>query len=74
MWDAQDLLNCLNRECAPSDIIELYCALLAYELGATEINNELMKKVMTWYYDNDTLTSFINQDIIDYANELLDNE
>ena len=41
MWDAQELLDSLNRECAVGDIVELYTALLFYELGFTEIDREL---------------------------------
>lgn len=74
MWDAQELLDSLNRECAVGDIVELYTALLFYELGFTEIDRELSKKVMRWYYDNDDLTSFLNSEVVDYAKELLEKE
>lgn len=74
MWDAQDLLDCINRECSVGDIVELYVALLSYELGLTKVDRELSKEVMRWYYDNDDLTSFLNSEVIDYANELLEKE
>lgn len=74
MWKAQELLDSLNRECSLGDIIELYSALLAYELGLTEINEELTSKVMHWYYDNDALTTFINAEVYDYAQQLLNDK
>ena len=74
MWDAQELLDSLNRECAVGDIVELYTALLFYELGFTEVDRELSKEVMRWYYDNDDLTSFLNSEVVDYAKELLEKE
>lgn len=71
-WTAQELLDSLNIETNLEELKELYKALLAYNLGATIIDNKALDKVMEYYFDNDNITNFVNPELIDYANEILE--
>lgn len=71
-WTAQELLDTFNRETNNEEMNELYKALIAYELGATEIDNKALDQVIENYYNNDTITSMINESVLFYANEILD--
>lgn len=70
-WTAQELLDTFNRETNNEEINELYKALIAYELGATEIDNYKLDKVINFYYSKDYITTFVNEDVMEYANTLL---
>ncbi len=71
-WTSQELLDMFNKETNVEEMQELYKALIAYELGITEINEQALNQVIEKYYNTDTITSMLNEDIMFYANELLD--
>lgn len=73
-WTAKELLESLLRECNNADLRELYKAQIAYESGATEIDNKALDKLLDWYYNNDNLTSIINSEILDKFQEILEEE
>ena len=70
-WTAQELLDSLNKECNNTDLKELWKSLIAFESGATEIDNKTLDKLLDWYYNNDSITSLINTEILDKFQELL---
>jgi hypothetical protein len=71
-WTSQELLDMFNKETNVEEMQELYKALIAYELGITEINEQALNQVIEKYYNTDTITSMLNENIMFYANELLD--
>jgi hypothetical protein len=72
-WTAQELLDSFNRECNQDEMNELYKALVAYSVGATEIDDTLLDKTIEYYFDNDNITSIINEDILDFYEKSIDN-
>jgi hypothetical protein len=74
-WTANELLDTLNRETNVEEIKELYKALIAYGCGldkiTEEIDNILEDVVELDYYANDYIRGFVNDDIMDAANERL---
>lgn len=70
-WTSQELLDMFNKETNVEEMQELYKALIAYELGITEINDYKFNKIIDFYYKKDFITSFINEDLFEYANTLL---
>ena len=74
-WNAQDLLDTLNKEVNSNELHELWKALIAFECGATEIDNQALEKTLDYFYDNDYLTSIINNDLlIEYQENLEKNK
>lgn len=76
-FNANELLDSLNRELNQIEVNELYKALLAYNLGLAEITPEVDEKlnqVMDFYFQRDDIISFINEDVIFYAGEVFDEE
>lgn len=71
-WTAQELLDMFNKETNFEEFRELWKAIIAFELGATQIDNEILEKVIDYYYNKDYMTSIINEELLDYANQLLD--
>lgn len=71
-WTAQELLDSLNRETNQEELHELFKAIIAFECGATEIDNEALEELLDWYYDNDTLTSIVSAEILDKFQEILE--
>ena len=71
-WTAQELLDSLNKETNFEEMKELWKALIAFELGATEIDNSMFEELFSWYLDNDTITSFISQEVLDKAQEIFE--
>jgi hypothetical protein len=69
-WTAQELLDTLNKEVNLEELKELYKALIAYSCGETEINNEVLDQVIEYYYENDYISSMINEDVINYYNSI----
>ena len=70
-WNANELLDSLNRETNQLEINELYKALIAYGLGLDEIDEEADKILDSVidedYFENDAVLSFVNPEIIDCA-------
>jgi len=71
-WTAQELLDTFNKETNLEELNELYKALIAYNLGCTTIEEDKLNEVLEYYYSQDFIYSIINQDVIDYANEILE--
>lgn len=73
---ANELLESLNRELSIGDINELYKALTAYGLGLQEIDEEtdkiLDEVIENEYYEKDYINGIVNEDILDIAKELLE--
>lgn len=70
-WNANELLDSLNRETNQKEINELYKALIAYGLGLDEIDEEADKVLDSVieddYFENDNVLSFVNPEIMDGA-------
>lgn len=78
-FTAKELLDSFNREFSQADINEIYKALVAWNLGYQEISeegNKLLDKVIDFYFEQDNIRGFINDEILDYAESLAygDNE
>ena len=73
-WTAQELLDSLNKETNQNEMHELWKAIIAYELGATEIDNKVLDKVLEKWYNDNTKTSIIDNDILEWCQELFDKE
>ena len=71
-WTAKELLEMFYRETNFEEMRELFKALIAYELGATEIDNKALDKVLDKWYNDDTKTSIIDPEILDWCQEILD--
>jgi hypothetical protein len=75
-FTANELLESLNRELSIGDINELYKALTAYGLGLQEIDEEtdkiLDEVIENEYYEKDYINGIVNEDILDIAKELLE--
>lgn len=75
-FTANEILKSIIKEYSNyEDMNSIYKALIAYSLGLEIIDEEIDKildKVIEEYYENDNISNFINSDIIDYANELLE--
>lgn len=74
-FTANEILESIIKEYNYEDMNSIYKALIAYSLGLETIDEEIDKildKVIEEYYENDNISNFINSDIIDYANELLE--
>lgn len=75
-FTANELLESLNRELSIRDINELYKALTAYGLGLQEIDEEtdkiLDEVIENEYYEKDYINGIVNEDILDIAKELLE--
>jgi hypothetical protein len=75
-WTAEELFDSLQRETSIAEILELYKALLARELGVEAYTEEL-DKILTDvialdYWETDTVESFINPDLVDIAYDRLE--
>lgn len=71
---AQEVLESITREYGIDDVNELYKGLIAYNLGIEKIDekvNEKLDEVIEHYYEDDNITSFINDDLFNYAEEIL---
>ena len=76
-FTANELLDSINRELSQGDINEIYKALVAWNVGLQEIkpeDEEKLDKVINYYFDKDYIRGFINEEILDYAIELFDDE
>ena len=76
-FTANELLDSINRKFTQGDINEIYKALVAWNVGLEEIkpeDEEKLDKVIDYYFDKDYIRGFINEEILDYAIELFDEE
>lgn len=69
---AQNLLNTLNKGMSIEDINELYKAIIAYSLGLETIDEKKFSSIINFFYDASYILSFVNQDILDYAEDVLE--
>lgn len=71
MEKVNDLLEVLNG--ADQEVMNVvYKALMAYSIGITKVNekdNEILDKAMEKYFEEDDITSFINDTLYDYIEE-----
>ena len=71
MEKVNDLLEVLNG--ADQEVMNVvYKALMAYSVGITKVNekdNEILDKAMEKYFEEDGITSFINDTLYDYIEE-----
>ena len=74
MFKAQELLDSLNNGIPIEDLNELYKAIIAYSLGLETIDNDKFNTIINYYYDNPVIMNFVNQDLIDFAQSLYDEE
>ena len=76
-FTANELLDSINREFSQGDINEIYKALVAWNVGLEEIkpeDEEKLDKVIDYYFDKDYIRGFINEELLDYAIDLFDEE
>ena len=75
MEKVNDLLEVLNG--ADQEIMNVvYKALMAYSIGITKVNekdNGILDKAMEKYFEEDGITSFINDTLYDYIEENIEN-
>lgn len=75
MWDWKELYDCLLREANLNDFKELYKALLAYSSGDENPNEKKLNEIINYYFDDDNITSFVNEQLIDkYFEKSIDKE
>lgn len=71
MEKVNDLLEVLNG--ADQKVMNVvYKALMAYSIGITKVDekdNEILEKAMEKYFEEDGITSFINDTLYDYVEE-----
>ena len=74
-FNANELLDSLNRELNQIEINEIYKALIAYDLGYAEIDkkiNDILDDIIeNDFFGQDYITSILNTDIMDLAREKL---
>lgn len=73
-FNANDFLNSLNMELSIKEMHEVNKALVAYTLGIEEITPEINKKldtVIDFYYDASHIRFFLNEEVIDFAQDIL---
>lgn len=72
-FNANELLDSMNRELNGDEMNEIYKALIAYNMGLNEITpeiNEKLENVLDFYYDADHINGMVNEDIMFYASEV----
>lgn len=72
-FTANELLDSFNKELNQMDINEIYKALIAYDLGLGEIDEENDVKlddiIENDFFGQDYITGFINDDLMNIARE-----
>lgn len=69
-FTANELLDSMNREFNALDMESIYRALIAYSIGLTKIDedvDQVLDELMEYYYEVDSVKSFINEDIYEMA-------
>ena len=69
---AQNLLNSLNKGMSIEDINELYKAIIAYSLGLETIDEKKFSSIINFFYDASYILGFVNEDLINYAEDVLE--
>ena len=74
-FNANELLDSLNRELNQIEINEIYKALIAYDLGYIEIDkktNDILDDIIeNDFYGQDYIESLLNTDLMQLAQEKL---
>ena len=74
-FNANELLDSLNRELNQIEINEIYKALIAYDLGYAEIDkktNDILDDIIeNDFYGQDYIESLLNTDLMQLAQEKL---
>ena len=74
-FNANELLDSLNRELNQIEINEIYKALIAYDLGYVEIDkktNDILDDIIeNDFYVQDYIESLLNTDLMQLAQEKL---
>lgn len=74
-FNANELLDSLNRELNQIEINEIYKALIAYDLGYVEIDkktNDILDDIIeNDFYGQDYIESLLNTDLMQLAQEKL---
>jgi hypothetical protein len=54
------------------DINELYKAIIAYSLGLETIDEKKFSSIINFFYDASYILGFVNEDLINYAKDVLE--
>lgn len=74
MWNWKELYDCFSMEANLEDFKELYKALLAYCSGDEKPKEDKLNEVINYYFENDNITSFINEELLNkYFEKTIDN-
>ena len=73
-FTAQDILDSINKEYTQQDIDNIWEALYFYELGRTQADDALFDKVYDKWLDQDDKTSFLDPEILEWAEDFDDIE
>ena len=73
-FTAQDILDSIRKEYTQQDIDNIWEALYFYELGRTQVDDALFEKVCDKWLDRDDKTSFLDPEILEWAEDFDDIE
>ncbi len=73
-FTAQDILDSINKEYTQQDIDNIWEALYFYELGRTQVDDALFEKVYDKWLDRNDKTSFLDPEILEWAQDFDDVE
>ena len=67
--NVNNLLKWLNTH-NQMEVNEVYKALIAYSLGLPDVTEKeeiALQNTIDYYFENDNITGFVNQDLVDFA-------
>ena len=73
-FTAQEILDSFNMEFSLEDNFEIYKGIMAYSMGLETITPEIdikLDKAIEYYRENDNVCGIINEDVMDYAKNLV---
>ena len=73
-FTAQDILDSIRKEYTQQDIDNIWEALYFYELGRTQVDDALFEKVYDKWLDRDDKSSFLDPEILEWAEDVDDIE